>query len=240
MTGHLPIAGRLRSHPAGTHGSALLEVVLALGLLVLLVVALGQAVASLRDVGYRLDRQAVAPASAISAASTDRWTWGSPAIMEAHVEEQTLRVVAGATPGEGELMVGLWVDGRKVRESSTTGGRELVFEVPPLSERPVEVSVRARRPGGPWGVAWQATRSPGGTIAPPGDAASAPGLLVVHLPSAGVGIVRVAGAAEETVTSSSASPAAGPCPGGEVIEVSAAGRSQNLITRSGGSTHVYF
>ncbi|MCL5942440.1 MAG: hypothetical protein M1325_02800 [Actinobacteria bacterium] len=239
--------GGHRAAERADRGVVLMEVVVAAGLLLILIVPLVQGMLSLRDASLHLDAQAAAGAGGVG--GNDRWWWGAPVVADCTVSGRSLRVVADAGGRATPLSVGFWADGWLVGEVNATGAEELLWPIPSdLWTQGGEVTVRVRRPHGAWGVPWRIALAPGGvpTQTAPGAAGSdgggacpASGLVIVHLPAGGVGTVEITAASQVTEVRTFRGPAVGTPPAGNQFETRYAGRSQSGVVWEGG-VHVYY
>lgn len=239
-------SGGHRADRRPERGVVLLEVVVAAGLLLILVVPLVQGMLSLRDLSLHLDAQA---AGLGDATGNDRWWWGAPVVADCTVSGRSLRVVTDAGNRATPLSVGFWADGSFVGEANATGSEALLWPIPSdLWTHGGEVTVRVRRPHGAWGVPWRIAVAPGGVSTQTaagtagsegGGACPASGLVIVHLPACGVGTVEMAAADQVTEVRTFRGPAVGTPPAGDQFVTRYAGRSQSGVMWGGG-VHVYY
>jgi hypothetical protein len=165
-------------------GSALLEVMIALSLLAIVLVSLGETASSLLSRAARLDW---APSQRENGPAADAWTWGPrPGVIQWRLGPG-LEIRLQGSGTQGAERIGVWVDGWLRSEVPASGRVVTIGDPGDWSGRTgSEVVVRARRLDGPWG-------SPLRTVVPSlfesndtsSDQTIATAALSVHLPTAG-------------------------------------------------------
>lgn len=235
-------------------GFSLIEVVAALGILSVTLIAMVGQFLGARAAADGLGRElAVRPGrmDAVGATPEQRgggspWGWSAASIDSAVWRPEGLRVVLRLPEDPGALEVGWWVDGWWGGTRRVGAEEEGALVVTELRGTPAgrEVVLRVRREGEPWGVPWRSIGCTDGVgaeralAAGEGVVGADPSLVVVHGSAAGIPALSVdgAGLSEGGVGEWPALVRVGQ----GVAEVECDGRVQGFRVEAHGSLHLYY